>query len=154
EKDPVLARGLREQRHRGAELAKIGIAENLLDGAALHLVDDPRAFPQPGAEHRVAQIRLGLRQRSDRIALRHLAESDAPDLLQDNPHPVGALEAGAQLRDTVLEHGLLGIHETLQVERITHHLPVLTRVHTRVRMRMYCSLLARSGMSRAASSPW
>ena len=61
---------VREQRHRRAQLHVVGPAEDLVDRAAVDRRDQPRAFPQPRAEHVVRQICPRLVQRRNPIVLR------------------------------------------------------------------------------------
>jgi len=109
--------GAGEQGHRGAELERVDLAEDLLGGAAGQAGEDGGAFGQPRAENRVGQVGPGLGQRADRVQPGRRAVAQAGDLREDEPHPVAGLAAGPQLGGgaVVGAAGVLGGHEPLQI---------------------------------------
>ena len=77
-----------------------------------------RGFPHtrsPWPEHRMREVRLGLRKRRDRVPARDRALPEARDLGKHEPHPAAALAAGAQLCDggRVCAALVLGCDESL-----------------------------------------
>src|SRR6476659_4683105 len=86
---------VREQRHRRAHLQVVRPAEDLVDRAAVDRRDQPRAFPQPRAEHVVRQICPRLVQRRNPIVLRSGTVAQPPKLRKYEPDPVATLPSAA-----------------------------------------------------------
>ena len=71
-----IRRRAREQRHRRAKLHIIGITENILDGHALQVGNNPAALPQTGSKDGVCQVRFGFLPGRDGEFLRHRAMAE------------------------------------------------------------------------------
>jgi transcriptional regulator with XRE-family HTH domain len=112
--------GVQEQRHRGAQLERVDLAEDLLRGTARQPGQDGGTFDQPRTQNRVRQVGPGLLQAGDGVRLGRRAVPQAGDLREDEPHPVAGLAAVPQLGrgPPVGAAGLLGRHEPLQIVRV------------------------------------
>lgn len=114
----VVAGGPGEERHRRTHLEIVGPAEDLGGRRALDPGDHPGAFPQPRAEHGVVEVGLGLRQRPDPVAVRSRAAAERPQLRKDEPDPVAAFAAAAQLVEHRVVDAILRFDEASKIEWI------------------------------------
>ena len=114
----VLSAELRKQSHRGVKFQVIGVAENFGNRALMHLQHQLRTGSQPRAEQVVGQIGLCFLGRLNGEASGHLAASQTGELREHKPHPVAAFAALVEFALDPFEHRVLGLDETLQVERV------------------------------------
>jgi len=114
--------GRREERHGRAELHRVDGPEDLRRALAVGGGEHRRALDEPGAKHRMLEVSAGFCEPGDRVALRHRAQTEALDLREDEPHPVGHLPASAQFGDRALECAarVLRLHEPLKPVGIVH----------------------------------
>ena len=79
-----------------------------------------RALAQPGAKRRMRQVGGGFGKRRHGKRLRGRAMAQPRNLRKDEPHPMTALAAGAELIQYGLVHRLLRINKPLQLKAIVH----------------------------------
>ena len=79
------------------ELEIVGGAEDRMGIVARGVEHQPAAVAQSRSQHRVGEVSPRLFERADRVALGHRAAAQAGELRKDEPHPVTAFAAGAQL---------------------------------------------------------
>jgi L-lactate dehydrogenase (cytochrome) len=89
-----------------------------MDRTASHGVDQLRTFVQPRPEQLVPQVCPSFVKRRDRISGRGRTAAQPGDLREDEPDPVAAFAAGAQLVDDLWVDPRLRINKTLQIERV------------------------------------
>ena len=89
--------GACEQCHRRPELLAVHLAEHRRGVTPAELGQDPRALRQSGPQNRMGEVGPCLVQAGDRIVLRRRTAAQAGDLGEDEPHPVAAFAAVAQL---------------------------------------------------------
>ena len=73
---------------------------------------------QPRSEQLVPKIRAGLVERGDRVPGRRRTAAQPVDLREDEPDPMAALAAGAQLVEDGVVDPSLRIDKTLQIKGI------------------------------------
>ena len=76
---------------RGVELQIVGIAEDVVNGAAVHRVDQGGAVAKAIAKDGMNEVRIGLRGPGNGKALRHGTRTETSYLGEDEPHPMGLL---------------------------------------------------------------
>ncbi len=116
----VLVRGGLEEGHARAQLLRVDGAEHDHRVGVGQVGEGSCALDEPGAEHRVGEVGAGLGEPGDGIPAGGLAVAETGDLGQDEPHPVAALAAGAQLGEGGGIRALLGPDEALEVVGIAH----------------------------------
>jgi len=112
---------LGEEGDGGVELEVIGVAEDLLDGAILDGVDEVGAACEARSEGGVGEVGAGFGEVGDAEALGHGGGAEAPDLGEDEPHPVGTFLAGGELGVGLGVGGGLRVEEALEVEGVGGH---------------------------------
>lgn len=128
EKNGVVCGCVGEERHRGVEFEMVGIAEDVINGTVPDIQDELGAFAETWAEERMIEIGDGLFARRNRIVLRGFAGTEATNLRKDEPHPMGALSAGAQLSADLFKNGILGFEKTLEMVSVFHGIHGLVQV--------------------------
>src|SRR5579863_10075338 len=113
----VVGGGMREERHGGAELEVVRMAEDRLDTPPCGLVHQAGARAQARTEDRVLQVGFGLGTGCDGEALCRRTAAESLDLRKHEPHPVTRLAPGAQLRQDLLDDRLLRLDEALEATR-------------------------------------
>lgn len=73
------------------------------------------AFPEPRAQDRMGQVGAGLVEVANRIAPGGVAEAEAGDLGEDEPHPVGPFPAAFQFGEDLVVNRSLGCQEAVEV---------------------------------------
>jgi len=107
-----------------------------------------RAVDHAGAELRVGEVRLRLVAPGDAVSLGHRAVAKALELREDEPHPVRALLAGAQLVKGAFVDavGGLGVDEALQVVRVGAHAASVAHVRLVDRRSTLAPMVNQDGM--------
>jgi hypothetical protein len=70
----------------------------------------------------MVEVRFGFFWRREGEFARHGTVAQAPDLREDEPHPMALLAAIAQVAFRAFKYRLLGIYKTLQIVRVAHFL--------------------------------
>src|SRR4030081_3867901 len=102
------------------EFQIVGTVEDLVNRTSLNAGDQPSALAQPRAKDGMRQVSGGFGKRRHSERLRRAAMAEPRNLRKDEPHPVTALAAGAELTQYGLVYRLLRIDKPLQLKAIVH----------------------------------
>jgi len=102
------------------EFEIVRVAEDLADRAVFDGVDELRAFAEAGSEDSMSGVGLGFRAGVDGESDGCGAATQAFELGEDEPHPVGLFLAGAEFGEDLGVDQRLGVEEALEVVWVVH----------------------------------